>query len=748
MFATNDVTLEEMIRHFYPARTWAIEHGLDMGYGNHQETPTISWAMASVLAGAGVKHLVKSILPYECPWAKRLEEPPIFIWEGPDGSRILVRRRNEDYVEAHWVTRELRATNTALHREVIPTYEKLGDAYPFDAVGLVGVYGDLSPRTRERAARKATVIAEYNAQGWEYPRLVNASHKQFWDDIDCQIGERKIELPVYRGDYGHGWDSWPACLAHDFAGWRRAQERANTADRLAVITSHLSPVRHAAMAETLADGWLNLISLHDHAWNGANAENLVANAAFRRRWQVKANAAFDAVVDEGLAALAGKIATGEEGGILVFNGLGWSRSGTARVTGLSAGAQVTDVATGKRVATQAGVEGGESVVYLAVGDVPPVGYRAYAVTAGAPAEDPGPWVRGENRLEGPFYAVEISPVTGGIVSLFDKTRNVELVDPTSPHHLNQCLYLSEDVEHTPRAATIEYGASGPLFAQLVVRALLKNTSLTSTITLYTDQDRVDIRNELDKEPTDERQELDFAFPFQVPDRQVRYELPGAIITPGADHRPGSGLNVYTVRHFIDLFNHDYGVTLSQADSGLFELGRRTTMEDPAEPVLDNSTVLALAMENTIDWNEAIRDQTGVRHFIYRFSIRGHAGGFDPVGGLRFGWEDNNELLTALLPARQQGELPGTTHSFLSVSPDNVILAGFKVAEEGGLIVRLWECAGKHTEARVTVGELGELEEAAATDLMERNDAPLVVKEDGVVALVKAHGIATVRLITL
>jgi alpha-mannosidase len=341
--------------------------------------------------------------------------------------------------------------------------------------------------------------------------------------------------------------------------------------------------------------------------------------------------------------------------------------------------------------------------------------------------------------------VEVSPVTGGIVRLFDKTRGVELVDPDSPYHINQCLYLSEDVEHTPQSATVEFGPSGPLFAQILVRAQLKNTAIVSTITLYATRDRVDIRNELDKEPTSERQEVDFAFPFLVPNRQVRYELPGAIITPGADHRPGSGLNVYTVRHFVDLFNDVHGVTLSQADSGLFELGRRTTAEDPAQPVLHNSTVLALAMDNTIDWNEAIRDQAGIRRFIYRYSIRGHAGGFDPTGALRFGWEDNNPLETAPLHANQRGPLPSGRHSFLSVSPDNVIVVGFKPAEEEGLIVRLWECAGEDVTAQLTLDGFGPLEAASGTDLLECNDVPLTREGDGVKAPVRAHGIATVRL---
>jgi alpha-mannosidase len=227
---------------------------------------------------------------------------------------------------------------------------------------------------------------------------------------------------------------------------------------------------------------------------------------------------------------------------------------------------------------------------------------------------------------------------------------------------------------------------------------------------------------------------------------VRYELPGAIVAPGADHLPGSGLNVYTVRHFVDLFNDRYGVTLSQADSGLFELGRRTTAEDPVEPVLHNSTVLALAMENTIDWNEAIRDQAGVRRFVYRYSIRGHAGGFDPVAALRFGWEDNNPLEVTPLPAGQAGALPAGAHSFLTVSPEHVIAVGFKPAEEEGLIVRLWECAGVDAQAQITINGLSELEEAFATDLMERNDVPLVVDGNATIAPVKARGIATVRLV--
>jgi len=141
MCLTGDMSPEELIRHFYPARAWALRHGIELAYANHQETPTIAWAMPMVLTGSGIRHVVKSILPYECPWVSRLDEPPIFIWEGPDGSRILVRRRNQDYVEGHFVLHDPQKLAATLHESVLPAYEALGKRYPFDAVGLVHLQG-------------------------------------------------------------------------------------------------------------------------------------------------------------------------------------------------------------------------------------------------------------------------------------------------------------------------------------------------------------------------------------------------------------------------------------------------------------------------------------------------------------------------------------------------------------------------------------------------------------------------------
>ncbi len=662
MTLTQNVSLEEQIRHFYPARAWADEYGLEMGYANHQETPSIAWDMAGVLAGCGVQHLIKAILPYECPWAARLAEPPLFLWEGPDGAQILYRRRNWDYVEGKFVLKGVEATDEALHEKIIPEYEQMGERYPFDAISLLGCYGDLVPyehgkmQSRDLPLLKAATIAAYNGREWEYPLLVNASHKQFWDSIDKQIASRNIKLEVSRGDYGTGWDAWPACLAAVVAAWRRYQERAGAADKLMAILSVLDPGWYQRYRQDLQEGWTNLSMLADHAWNGANDANRSLNTALRREWIASTARSFDRVIEDSLARLGEHIRyDGQNRRLAVFNGLPWSRDGVVTLENVTEDVEVIDVGSGEKVKSQTSIENGKRRLAVKVDSVPSVGYRVFELQTRKNEPDPtSSWVYTPNRLEGPFYSVEVDPVTGGISRLYDKVRGKELIDKASAYHINQCAHFSDGMlepgisypllhppkvsggkEYTASAISVTAGPAGSVSASLLVQAEIGSIRIKTTVKLYADLDRVDIYNEVEKPPTSERQELDFYFPFKIPRRAYHYETPGAIIEAGKDHLPGAGLNHAVTRHFVDVSNEEYGVTLSQADSFVIEFGHRTTTEDPQEIDPTNSTILIHALGNIFDSNEAIRDQGGDSHFVFRFSLQGHSGGFDPVNAYLF-----------------------------------------------------------------------------------------------------------------
>lgn len=766
MMNTGAVSLEELIRHFYPARNFARQYGLDYSYANHQETPSITWGMATVLSGAGIRHLIKAILPYECPWVSRAQEPPLFIWEGPDGGQITLRKRNKDYVEGSFVLKGLAETNRVLHEEILPSYLALGDQYPFDAISLLGVYGDLipegggrywveanpqlgdSPQSKDLVPVKVQTVIEYNSQGWEYPKLINASHSQFWEDIDRQISERDLKLEVRRGDYGHGWDAWPACLAAELAGWRQAQERALQADFLLAIASRfLDEEIIQGLRQDWGIGWDNVRYLSDHAWNGANDANRQLNLHLRQGWQQTANLKFASVIQQSLEGLASQIPNREQGLLAVFNHLGWERSGIVYLPDMVQPVQVFDLASDEPVPSQLVEDGDNRGLYFEARSLPPVGYRVFALRerADIAVTKQALWHIKGNRLEGETYLLEISPVTGGVVRLFDKTHGRELISPESPYHLNQWLYWSEGVEHTPTSASVRIGPVGDCFAQMIVETSLLQIRCKTTYTLYGGSDHVDICNEIEKEPSSEEQELDFVFPFNILNCEAVYEAPGALIRPGLDHLPGAGHNVYPLRHFVEIYNQDYGITFSPRDSFLIEFGHQTTFEDPLQPELSTGTLFVPVLENVIDSQECIRDQGGNQHFRFRFSLRGHRDGFKPVAAVRFGSESCSDLLSIPVQGSKTARLPGDAHSFICLRPDHVLLACLKLAEEDGLIARLWEFQGDPALVSLSLAGLGDLRSAHVTDLLEIDQEPLQVAANQVVVPVKARGISTVRL---
>lgn len=744
MCLTGAMSLEELIRHLYYAGNFAKKYKLDIGYANHQETPNMTWIMPTLFSACGINHLVKGIYPYECPWISRLPEDRVLLWQGPDGERMLFNRYKTNYCEGMFAVRGLENTNSTLHGEKLPWYENQGRKYPFDAISLIGTYNDLSPDCRKMAVKKAEVISAYNSQGWEYPKLINASHKQYWDDIEQQLFRRKIKLPVYRGDFGSSWEAWPSCLAHDSAMWRRAQEKSGACDRLFSILSSVDKEWFESRKGKLAEGWRNLIYLADHAWNGANDLNKQLNASLRRAWQTASNSIFDELLSEGLKVLASRIPSGKGAHFAVFNPLGWKRTGIVELPEGASGNLFCDGLTKEALPCQAIEEGGKKKTYIEARGVPPFGYRVVSKGKGSGNPAKWKWKTGRYRLESSFYSLEIDPKTGGIASLYDKTRKMELSDLKSPYCLNEGLYFSDGIEYEPSLVSTEIRNCGPLLGQIISKILLKDFNITSTITLYTGIDRVDIRNEVTKKPSSDEYELDFVFPFNVPERHYRCEIPGAILDPENNMLEGSGQNVTAVRHFVDIFNNRSGVLLSQADSHLIEFGHRTTQEDPLSPDMSNATVFALAMQNTLDKREAIINQGDISKFVFRYSIKGHAGSFDPVEAVHFGWEDNNELLSVALKENTSGSLPADVYSILEVNPASVIPVTLKPAEERGLILRLWECSGKGSNAAVSVS--GGLKKAVKTDLLERDMKKLNISKNRTNIAVNKNGLCAVRLI--
>ena len=106
--------------------------------------------------------------------------------------------------------------------------------------------------------------------------------------------------------------------------------------------------------------------------------------------------------------------------------------------------------------------------------------------------------------------------------------------------------------------------------------------MEQTVMLYNDLKRIDFVLDMVKSPSgrnyqsinlENKEAAYVALPFSIPDFQIHHELPGAVIEPIRQQFVGSGTAYYAVRHFTDISNARYGVTVSSPDVSLIEYGQ-------------------------------------------------------------------------------------------------------------------------------------------------------------------------------
>jgi alpha-mannosidase len=81
--------------------------------------------------------------------------------------------------------------------------------------------------------------------------------------------------------------------------------------------------------------------------------------------------------------------------------------------------------------------------------------------------------------------------------------------------------------------------------------------------------------------------------------------------------------------------------------------------------------------------------------LFRYSVRPHSGGYDPLAAMRFGIEQSQPLVVV------NRSTPGHCPLALDGWPDNVLVSAMKPSNDGkAIILRLYEVAGKTTQIKL------------------------------------------------
>ena len=261
----------------------------------------------------------------------------------------------------------------------------------------------------------------------------------------------------------------------------------------------------------------------------------------------------------------------------------------------------------------------------------------------------------------------------------------------------------------------------------------QHSRFVQTISLRTGADHVDIDNEIDWHETHTL--LKAAFPLAVSNDHATFEIPYGTID-----RPTTRNNSWEKAQFEV-------PAMRWADlSGAGEGGRvygLSVLNESKYGYDATENLLRLTLLRSPVWPDPEADR-GHHHF--RYALYPHNGTWKEAQTVRRGWEYNYPL-TAVTTIAHPGPLPAV-NSFASVAPENLVLTAMKKAEDANaLILRAYEWAGKATIARFRVPPGAA--SAVVTNLMESNETPtagaLDVAGDVVKVPIRPYEILTIRV---
>ena len=148
--------------------------------------------------------------------------------------------------------------------------------------------------------------------------------------------------------------------------------------------------------------------------------------------------------------------------------------------------------------------------------------------------------------------------------------------------LNDYLYLTGDDPERTCSATgrsrFSVGEKGPLVASLLVESDAPGCNeLQRELRLVAGQDYVEIDQPRGQGRAagraatiakEGKESVNFAFPFNVPDGEVRLDMPFGVMRPEVDQMPSACKNWFTVGRWADVANAEHGITWVTLDAPL------------------------------------------------------------------------------------------------------------------------------------------------------------------------------------
>jgi alpha-mannosidase len=749
---------ESLVRQLLVGKRWYKQnYGVDVRIGWNPDSFGYTWQLPQIYKKSGVDYFVTQ----KMTWNDTNQLPfKLFWWESPDGSKVLAYFPH-DYANDNLnpvrladdlAAARARATGMTDMMDLYgvgdhgggPTRAILdeGEAWTPGSPVPLAVPSPVMPKFQWGTAQTyfSSVERQIADQSptWDYSSIAKGYTAP-------QAVEGKVSIPTWKSElYFEYHRGVMTTQANHKRNMRESSEEILNAEKwssLAWLDGKPYP------GSELTEDWKKVLFNQFHDLAAGSGIGVIYKDAQKDydvvRWST------NEIGSGALETVAEHIGTGGAGTpVLIFNPLGWERAGDVTVKLQPDPSHVTELVAevdGKPVlpiSSSVDHKTGITELTFHVSGVPALGYKLVRIVPGklpSTAQGANASESGDSiTLTSGKLRVTVSKQTGCITSLEESG-----VQALAPGACGNELQAFKDTPKDYDAWNIDPGtfdvppavlskvdsvelvdAKAPRPAIRVVRSW-QNSKFVQTISLAPAHSQVDIDNEIDWHETHVL--LKAAFPVAVQSDHATYEIPYGTIERTTKRTNSWEKAQFEVpaQQWADLGDGQHGLSvINESKFGYDAAGN----------------VLRLTLLRSPTWPDPEADR-GHHHFHY--ALYPHAGTWQQAMTVRHGFEYNYPL-TAVVTTAHPGELPAS-HSFVSVSPENVVLTAVKKAEDtNSLIFRVYEWEGKAAtvEFHLPPGATG----ATVTNLQETPEGDaLSVAGDTVKAPIKPFEILTVRV---
>lgn len=729
------------------------------------DNPSFSKSFVDIAASSGIKYGIHSMNGDRSPYRLK-KQYDLFYMEGFNKDNKLLIFNNRHYDENYGFGgthgRNIVGVDAAEESVINLMNHLMGRtgrlAYPYDIFPMPLVpFGDNQPPLEDQNIIANSLNKRWEEKGYSYPRIIADFPERFFEEVEEKYGHL---IPVEQGTEENWWNDGLGTTAFESGTNKLAGNTIPVAETAAAFASLFAGEKYPY--EEIYEAVLKNLIYDEHTWGNSSydgSKQYISQYEWKRSHAFAAKTLGEELLTKSILALASKVKT-EGKAVYVYNPLNFVRTDVVSICAdtLPKSFEILDGKTSVPFRIENG-----TLTFIA-SNVPPLGYKTFMVKE----TDITPTFKqkvsaGENYIENRFYKVTFAK-DGTISSIYDKVTSREIVDSGACEKFNQYRYyddfgipftnmgaeFSEDkwklYSPTEEDTVIEITSDAVAAVAKVKTSTFRAKNIVQTVTLYSDIQRIDIKNEVVKDhlpSLHSKEEAFYTFPFKADsDYEIRYDLPIGNVKEG-DQVYGTSFDWYTVSKWVNVQDKKdgYNMVLAIPNSSLMQFGERRTGNWSFDYVSKKPYVYSYVMNNM--WQTNFQgDQPGYADFCYSITTNTNKEMADTA---RFGFEINKPLCSSIIPNAQEGILSGEA-SYLSVTPCNVQVSTIKTAEANGegMIIRLCETEGKDTR-NVVVTLPFEVCGIYETDIIENNISEIGKGKEFCFDL-KPFGVKTFRIV--